>query len=305
MSLGHEMGNVIEGQNDEGDERHWAEGPKAAVAHPASRADNGALADGRVDHALPTKALQQPFAGLECPAVHAHVFADQHDGRVPLHLFKHGLLDSFEKRDRGSVRRASIGSRHGYLRAFLEAPVGAVFTVFWGVTFAGGFPAGLPAPAGSVSAACVSPKCIGAFAPREPLPDPNPGTVQTASTLDLGAVTSAIGRPPLLRILWQSSPVQYTPVSANSGGGIGEFSANYRSLARTPLIFSSISFVSLASSSFSLVRNFSWSAIGSRASQYARISFGTYSAGSCCVWPIRRKLLASIRIGPSPARARF
>src|SRR5438445_13724856 len=84
MSLGHEIGNLIEGANDEIDELHFADGAQAAVAHPASRADNGALADGRVDHALPTKALQQPFAGLECPAVHAHVFADQHDGRVPL-----------------------------------------------------------------------------------------------------------------------------------------------------------------------------------------------------------------------------
>src|SRR2546430_3757366 len=219
MSLGHEIGNLIEGANDEIDELHFADGAQAAVAHPASRADNGALADGRVDHALPTKPLQQPFAGLECPAVHAHVFANQHDGRVPLHLFKHGLLDGFEKRDRRCVRRASIGSRHGYLRAFLEAPVGAVFTVFLGVTFAGGFPASLPASAGIVCAVCVSPKCIGAFAPPEPLPDPNPGTVQTASTLDLGGVTSAIGRSHFARILWQSSPVQYTPVSANSGGG--------------------------------------------------------------------------------------
>src|SRR5438552_4080573 len=133
MSLGHEIGNLIEGANDEIDELHFADGAQAAVAHPASRADNGALADGRVDHALPTKALQQPFAGLECPAVHAHV----------------------------------------------------------------------------------------------------------------------------ARILWQSSPVQYTPVSAISGGGIGEFSANSRSVASRALIFSSISFLSLASSSFSLVRNFS------------------------------------------------
>src|SRR5256885_13667867 len=113
----------IKGENDKIDDLHSAEGAQAAVAHPASRADNGALADGRVDHALPTKPLQQSFAGLECPAVHAHVFADQHDGRVPLHLFKHGLLDGFEKRDRRCVRRASIGSRHGYLREIGRAHV--------------------------------------------------------------------------------------------------------------------------------------------------------------------------------------
>src|SRR5229473_8654943 len=98
---------------------------------------------------------------------------------------------------------------------------------------------------------------IGAFTPPEPLPDPNPATVQTALTLDLGGVTSATGRSHFARILWQSSPVQYTPVSANSGGGIGEFSANSRSAARSVSIFSSISFLLLASRSFWLDKNFS------------------------------------------------
>jgi len=44
-------------------------------------------------------------------------------------------------------------------------------------------------------------RAAGAFA------DPNPGTVHTAVTLDLGGVTSAIGRSHFARILWQSSPV--------------------------------------------------------------------------------------------------
>ena len=42
---------------------------------------------------------EQTFAGLERAAIHAHVFAQQHDGRIALHLFIHGLLDGFEKRD--------------------------------------------------------------------------------------------------------------------------------------------------------------------------------------------------------------
>ena len=48
----------------------------------------------------------------------------------------------------------------------------------------------------------------GAFTPPEPLPDPNPATVQTALTLDRGGVTSATGRSHFARILWQSSPLQ-------------------------------------------------------------------------------------------------
>ena len=56
-------------------------------------------------------------------------------------------------------------------------------------------------------------------------------------------------------------------LSVNSAGGIGEFSANSRSLARSASSFSSISFFPLASSNFSEVRNFSYKRMGSRASQ--------------------------------------
>src|SRR5712692_191015 len=160
MSLGHEIRNLIERANDEVDELHFAYGAQAAVAHPASRADNGALADRRVDHTLPAKALQQAFAGLERPAVHTDVFADQHHGRIALHFLKHRLLDGFEKSDLCSVRGAAMRSRpvclvHGYLRALLEALAGAAFTVFFAATFAtfaGDFAARLPVSGASVSA---------------------------------------------------------------------------------------------------------------------------------------------------------
>src|SRR6516225_1682131 len=85
-----------------------------------------------------------------------------------------------------------------YLRAFPRAAVFAatdLLPVF-------------PEAAGSCTADGVSPKCIGAFSREEDLPRPKPSTNQTGSTLDLGGISSAIGRSHLGRILWQSSPVQ-------------------------------------------------------------------------------------------------
>src|SRR5713226_4335836 len=119
MSFGNKICNLIERANDEVDELHFANGAQAAVAHSTSSADNGTLADRRVDHALPAKPLQQTFAGLECPAVYPDIFPDQNYGRVALHLFKHRLLDGFEKSDLRSARSVAIRSRHDYLRAFL------------------------------------------------------------------------------------------------------------------------------------------------------------------------------------------
>src|SRR5580692_490770 len=267
MSLGHEVRNLVERAHDEVDELQLRNRPQPCIAHPASRPDNGALTDRRIDHALPSKTLQQSFARLERPAVHTDVLPEQHHRRVALHLFKHRLLDGFEKRDLRAVFRFVIG-RHGYLFTFLLAPeVTAAFADFFTAGFAPYFPGALPPLAGISMVFFVSPKWIGAFAPPELLPDPNPATVQTALTLDFGGVTSAIGRSHFAWILWQSSPVQYTPVSANSGGGIGEFSANSRSAARRLSIFSSISFLLLASSSFSPIKNFSYNAMGSRPSQ--------------------------------------
>src|ERR1700688_3832939 len=98
--------------------------------------------------------------------------------------------------------RKVIGAT-GYLRAFPRA------ADFAGADFlAGGFAAGFFFASGSSAAGCVSPKWIGAFSREEVLPRPKPSTVQTGSTLDLGGVTSEIGRSHLGRILWQSSPVQ-------------------------------------------------------------------------------------------------
>src|ERR1700688_161400 len=102
--------------------------------------------------------------------------------------------------------RKVIGAT-GYLRAFPRT------ADFAGADFlAGGFAAGFAGDfvfaSGSSAAGCVSPKWIGAFSRGEGLPRPEPSTVQTGSTLDLGGVTSVIGRSHLGRILWQSSPVQ-------------------------------------------------------------------------------------------------
>src|SRR5882757_2895584 len=114
MPFGDEIRDLIEGAHDEINELHFADGAQAAVAHAAGGADNGALADRRVNHALPAKSLQQAFAGLEGSAVHADVFANQNYRWVSLHLLKHSLLDSFEKCNLRRVRSAAIRTRHDY-----------------------------------------------------------------------------------------------------------------------------------------------------------------------------------------------
>ncbi len=169
MSLGDKVRNLVERANNEVDELHFANGAQAAVAHPASGSDNGAFADGRVDHPLPTETFQQAFAGLEGSAVHSDVFPDQHDGGVALHLLEHGLLDGFEKSDRRAIRSAaircgSVGLGHGYLRAFLEELAAPAFAAFFPplltAALAPGFEpfADFASPAELCAAGGVSPK---------------------------------------------------------------------------------------------------------------------------------------------------
>src|ERR1700732_1862485 len=92
MPLGHEIGQLVEAASDEIYKLHLGDWPQSEITHAASRADNGALTDRRIDDPLPAKTLQQALAGLERSAVHAHIFAEQHHRRVAFHLFKHGLL---------------------------------------------------------------------------------------------------------------------------------------------------------------------------------------------------------------------
>src|ERR1700686_3425586 len=75
MPFGHEIRQLVEAASDEIYELHLGDGPQPEITHPASRADNGALADGRIDDPLPAKALEQAFAVFECPAINADVFA--------------------------------------------------------------------------------------------------------------------------------------------------------------------------------------------------------------------------------------
>src|SRR5712672_2828352 len=105
MALGDEIGELVEAASDEVDELHLADGTQAEITHAAGRADDGAFADGSVDHALPAEALEQAFAGLERAAINTHVFADDHYGGVAFHFLEHGLLDGFEESDGAAVVR--------------------------------------------------------------------------------------------------------------------------------------------------------------------------------------------------------
>src|SRR6266567_5598591 len=169
MPLGHEIRNLIERADDEIDELHLRDWPQPQVAHPARRADDGALADRRVHHALPAKPFQQTFTGLESASIHTYILSEQNHRRVAFHFFKHRLLDGFEKSDlravgRGALRFGPVCLGHGYLRAFLEALAAVAFTVFFCDGFAAIFAAdfapladfvSLPA---TCSEGCVSPK---------------------------------------------------------------------------------------------------------------------------------------------------
>src|SRR5712672_2980384 len=110
VAFGDEIGELVEAAGDEIDELHLADGTQAEITHAAGRADDGAFADGRVDHALPAETLEQAFAGLERAAVNTHIFADDHNGGVALHFLEHGLLNGFEERDgAAAIRFRSVG----------------------------------------------------------------------------------------------------------------------------------------------------------------------------------------------------
>jgi hypothetical protein len=118
VALGDEIGELVEAAGNEVDELHLADRAQAQIAHAAGRADNGAFADGRIDHAFPAETLKQAFAGLEGAAVDADVFADDHDCGIALHFLKHGLLDGFEERHRAAaaiaVHRIAVGFAAGH-----------------------------------------------------------------------------------------------------------------------------------------------------------------------------------------------
>src|SRR6266446_2577609 len=163
MSLGHEICNLVERAHDEVDKLHLHDRPQAEIAHAAGRADDGAFADRRIHHALPAKPRQQSLAGLERPAVHAYVLAEQDHRRVAFHLLEHRLPDGFEKRDLRSALDVSIRSGpvrpgHCYLRAFREALAAAAFTVFFAADFVRIFVPGFRPPADFSAEADVSPK---------------------------------------------------------------------------------------------------------------------------------------------------
>src|SRR6266850_541792 len=163
MSLSHKIRNLVERTNDEVDELHLHNRPQAEIAHAASRADDGAFADRRVNDALPAKPRQQTFAGLERSAVHAHVLAEHDHRRVAFHLFEHRLPDAFEKGDLRRARGSSIRSGpvclgHLYLRAFREAPAAAAFTAFFAAAFVAIFAVAFRSLMGFSSAAGASPK---------------------------------------------------------------------------------------------------------------------------------------------------
>src|SRR5713101_3036175 len=212
MRLGDEIGDLIEAASDEVNELHFRHGSQAQIAHAHRGADDGGLADGRVNHALPAEALEQTGADLE--------------------------------------RAAGFASFAFLAAAGRRAP--SPETVALGAGLAGATVSSVP---------------------------PKLSTCQSACALDFGGLSSSTDRCHCGSSVWQ--PSQYTPCSASSGGGKGEFSAYSRSSLSSRSMRASIFALLLVSHSLLSVRNFSYWSSGSRAFQYSNISLGTYSAGSC------------------------
>src|SRR5208282_4668350 len=151
--------------------------------HAACRADESRLADGRVDHALPAVAFQQPRRHFEGASMDADVLANADHGRVALHLFKERLADALEQG----------GERHGY---FLPRTGGAGFAVRLEAARAAGFAPSRRAPSPELRGGGAA--CAG-FSGRAPSRasgwnSPRPATRHSAFTEERGGVTSATGR---------------------------------------------------------------------------------------------------------------
>jgi hypothetical protein len=97
--LGGEVGDHVEGARDEVGELHLGDRPQSHHGRADRRSHDRALGERRVEHALFSEAIAQAGGELECPSVHADVFAEQEDAVVALHLLEDPLAD------RGDVGR--------------------------------------------------------------------------------------------------------------------------------------------------------------------------------------------------------
>src|SRR5258708_12043931 len=95
VTLGDEVGELVEAAGDEIDELHFGDGAQAEIAHAAGGADDGAFADGRVNHALPAEFFEQAFAGFERASIDADVLPDEGDSGAVSHPFHPDLLAAF------------------------------------------------------------------------------------------------------------------------------------------------------------------------------------------------------------------
>ena len=57
------------------------------------------------------KRASRPFGDLERAAIHAHILAEQDDGRIAVHFLGHGLANCFEHGDFGHQRRPRLPRR--------------------------------------------------------------------------------------------------------------------------------------------------------------------------------------------------
>src|SRR6185312_16172574 len=96
MRLGHHVYDLVEGAADEVHELELGDGTHAGKRRAKSRADDGGLRDGSIDHALRAKVVDEAVSHFERAAVNTNVFADTEDGGVRLHLFPESLPDCFE-----------------------------------------------------------------------------------------------------------------------------------------------------------------------------------------------------------------
>ena len=97
--LGGAVDNLVQGQKGEVEGHELDNGPEPYHRRPHTHPGESQLADGRVDDALLSEALQQALGDLVGAVVLRHFLTHEKDGVVPGQLLGHRLVQGVSIRD--------------------------------------------------------------------------------------------------------------------------------------------------------------------------------------------------------------
>src|SRR5260370_6066461 len=105
-TLGRIIRQQIESATDEVNELKLSHRAQAHQRRSTRRANNRRFGNRSVDHALRAELIDDAIGDFEGAAISAHVFADQKDSRVALHLFPNPSANCLDHRGGAAARRA-------------------------------------------------------------------------------------------------------------------------------------------------------------------------------------------------------